>query len=80
VYFCVLCLIVVTLPPGKNPFAAQLNTNTTTTTTNNNNNNSNSVNFTAGTTLDQSNGAPCDLVWQQIFKNNIEQLQIKALW
>jgi hypothetical protein len=31
VYFCVLCLIVVALPPGKNPFAVQLN--------NNNNNN-----------------------------------------
>jgi hypothetical protein len=31
VYFCVLCLIVVTLPSGKIPFAVQLN--------NNNNNN-----------------------------------------
>jgi hypothetical protein len=25
VYFCVLCPIVVPLPPGKTPFAAQLN-------------------------------------------------------
>jgi hypothetical protein len=25
--FCVLCLIVVTLPPGKNSFAVQLNNN-----------------------------------------------------
>jgi hypothetical protein len=35
VYFCVLCLIVVPLPPGKNPFAVQLSNN------NNNNNNKN---------------------------------------
>jgi hypothetical protein len=27
VYFCVLCLIVVPLPPGKNPFAVQLSNN-----------------------------------------------------
>jgi hypothetical protein len=27
VYFCVLCLIVVPLPSGKNPFAVQLNNN-----------------------------------------------------
>jgi hypothetical protein len=33
VYFCVLYLILVPLPPGKNPFTVQLNT----TTTNNNN-------------------------------------------
>jgi hypothetical protein len=33
VYFCVLCLIVVPLPPCKNPLAVQLNNN------NNNNNN-----------------------------------------
>jgi hypothetical protein len=25
VHFCVACLIVVPLPPGKNPFAVQLN-------------------------------------------------------
>jgi hypothetical protein len=30
VYFCVLCLIVVPLPPGKTPFAVQLNNNTST--------------------------------------------------
>jgi hypothetical protein len=35
VYFCVLCLILVQLPPGKPPFAVQLNNN------NNNNNNNN---------------------------------------
>jgi hypothetical protein len=29
----VLCLIVVPRPPGKNPFAVQLNTTTNTTTT-----------------------------------------------
>jgi hypothetical protein len=33
--FCVLCLTIVPLPPGKNPFEAQLNNN------NNNNNNNN---------------------------------------
>jgi hypothetical protein len=33
---CVLCLIVVPLPPGKNPFAVKINNNN-----NNNNNNSN---------------------------------------
>jgi hypothetical protein len=27
VYFCLLCLIVVPLPPGRNPFAVQLNNN-----------------------------------------------------
>jgi hypothetical protein len=37
VVFCVLCLIVVPLPPGKSPFAVQLN--------NNNNNNNNFSNF-----------------------------------
>jgi hypothetical protein len=26
-YYCVLCLIVVPLPPDKNPFAVQLNNN-----------------------------------------------------
>jgi hypothetical protein len=25
--FCVLCLIVVPLPPGKNPFADKINNN-----------------------------------------------------
>jgi hypothetical protein len=34
VLFCVMCLIVVPLPPGKNPFAVKINNN------NNNNNNS----------------------------------------
>jgi hypothetical protein len=33
VYLCVLCLIVVPLPPGKLPFAVQLNTTTTTAST-----------------------------------------------
>jgi hypothetical protein len=33
VIFCVLCLIVVPLPPGENPFAVKININ------NNNNNN-----------------------------------------
>jgi hypothetical protein len=28
VLFCVLCLIVVPLPPGETPFAVQLNNNT----------------------------------------------------
>jgi hypothetical protein len=27
VYFCLLCLIVVPLPPGKTPFGVQLNNN-----------------------------------------------------
>jgi hypothetical protein len=30
---CVLCLIVVPLPPGKNPFAVKITITTTTTTT-----------------------------------------------
>jgi hypothetical protein len=37
-YFCVFCLIVVLLPPGKNPFAVQL-TNDDDNNNNNNNNN-----------------------------------------
>jgi hypothetical protein len=36
-YFCVLCLIVVPLPPGKNPFAVQLNNNNSNNNYNNNN-------------------------------------------
>jgi hypothetical protein len=35
---CVLCLIVVLLPPAKNPFAVKINTNN-----NNNNNNNNNI-------------------------------------
>jgi hypothetical protein len=37
----VFCLIVVPLPPGKNPFAVQLNNNNN----NNNNTNNNNNNF-----------------------------------
>jgi hypothetical protein len=33
VYFCVLCLFVVTLPPGSKPFAVQLNNNNNNNTT-----------------------------------------------
>jgi hypothetical protein len=36
VLFCVLCLIVVRLPPGRNQFAVKINNN-------NNNNNSNRI-------------------------------------
>jgi hypothetical protein len=37
VLFCVMCLIVVPLPPGKNAFSVQANNN------NNNNNNNNKM-------------------------------------
>jgi hypothetical protein len=46
VYFCLLCLNVVPLPPGKNPFAVQLNSNN-----NNNNNNNNNKHLDSGTNL-----------------------------
>jgi hypothetical protein len=36
--FCVLCLIVELLPPGKIPFAVQLNNNNNNYYNNNNNN------------------------------------------
>jgi hypothetical protein len=44
VLFCVLCVIVVPLPPGTNPFKVKINTTTTTTTTTTSNNNNNNCN------------------------------------
>jgi hypothetical protein len=39
VLFCVLCLIVVPLPPGTNPFAVEINDDDDDDDNNNNNNN-----------------------------------------
>jgi hypothetical protein len=41
VYFCVLCLIVVPLTRGKNPFTVKLNNNNDDDDDDNNNNNNN---------------------------------------
>jgi hypothetical protein len=37
---CVLCLIVIPLPPGENPFAVKMNDDDNNNNNNNNNNNS----------------------------------------
>jgi hypothetical protein len=37
-HICVLCLIAVPLPPGKKPFAVQLNNDNDNDNNNNNNN------------------------------------------
>jgi hypothetical protein len=48
-YFCVLCLIVVPLSLGNNPFAVQLN----------NNNNNNNNNTRAGEITTEGRFLPC---------------------